>query len=134
MRPYEVMAIFEATTEPGLIQGVVDRALELIRNTGGTPGGIERWGKRSFAYEVNHKREGYYLVIEFVSEPETVSALDRMLGLADEVVRHKVVRLPDTRLPAASPPAATTGTLAGAGTGGASATAGATATTEPSAS
>ncbi len=76
--------------------------LEVIRSTGGTPGAIDRWGKRSFAYEVNHKREGYYLVIEFVSEPETVSALDRMLGLADEVVRHKVVRLPESRLSTAT--------------------------------
>ena len=65
MRPYEVMAIFEATTEPGIIQGVLDRALETIRSNGGNPGAIDRWGKRSFAYEVNHKREGYYVVVEF---------------------------------------------------------------------
>jgi small subunit ribosomal protein S6 len=96
MRPYEVMAIFEATTEPQLIQGVLDHALEVIRTNGGNPGAIDRWGKRSFAYEVNHKREGYYVVVEFTGEPETVAALDRMLGLADEVVRHKVVRLPET--------------------------------------
>ncbi len=95
MRPYEVMAIFEATTEPSVIQGVLDHALETIRSTGGTPGAIDRWGKRTFAYEVNHKREGYYVVVEFTGEPETVADLDRMLGLADEVVRHKVVRLPD---------------------------------------
>ena len=95
MRPYEVMAIFEATTEPTVIQGVLDHALETIRGAGGTPGAIDRWGRRAFAYEVNHKREGYYVVVEFTGEPETVSALDRMLGLADEVVRHKVVRLPD---------------------------------------
>jgi ribosomal protein S6 len=38
-------------------------------------------------------------VVEFTGEPETVAALDRMLGLADEVVRHKVVRLPDSRTP-----------------------------------
>jgi len=105
MRPYEVMAIFEATTEPSVIQGVLDRALETIRGSGGTPGAIDRWGKRSFAYEVNHKREGYYVVVEFGGEPETVAALDRMLGLADEVVRHKVVRLPD-RAVTAEPAAA----------------------------
>ncbi len=95
MRPYEVMAIFEATTEPSVIQGELDRALEVIRTNGGNPGAIDRWGKRSFAYEVNHKREGYYVVAEFTGEPETVAALDRMLGLADEVVRHKVVRMPE---------------------------------------
>ena len=98
MRPYEVMAIFEATTEPGLIQSVLDHALEVIRTNGGNPGTIDRWGKRSFAYEVNHKREGYYVVVEFTGEPETVTALDRMLGLADEVVRHKVVRRPEGAL------------------------------------
>jgi small subunit ribosomal protein S6 len=95
MRPYEVMAIFEATTEPTVIQGELDRALEVIRSNGGNPGAIDRWGKRSFAYEVNHKREGYYVIVEFTGEPSTVAALDRMLGLADDVVRHKVVRLPD---------------------------------------
>ena len=106
MRPYEVMAIFEATTEPTIIQGVLDRALDVIRNSGGNPGAIDRWGKRTFAYEVNHKREGYYVVVEFTAEPETVAALDRMLGLADEVVRHKVVRLPDQ---AATAPTAAAG-------------------------
>ena len=37
MRPYEVMAIFEATTEPSVIQGVLDRALEVIRSNGRQP-------------------------------------------------------------------------------------------------
>ena len=41
-------------------------------------------------------------MVEFTAEPETVAALDRMLGLADEVVRHKVVRLPDHKAPAAT--------------------------------
>ncbi len=95
MRPYEVMVIFEATVEPPAIQAVVDRALELVRTTGGNPGNVDRWGKRSFAYEVNHKREGYYILIEFNGGPQTVADLDRMLGLADEVVRHKIIRLPE---------------------------------------
>ena len=95
MRPYEVMVIFEATTDPTVIQGVLDQALEVIRSTGGNPGAIDRWGKRTFAYEVNHKREGYYIVLEMAGENETVRELDRLLTLADEVVRHKVLRLPD---------------------------------------
>ena len=109
MRPYEVMAIFEATTEATVIQGVLDQALDLIRTTGGNPGAIDRWGKRTFAYEVNHKREGYYVVVEFTSGTQTVADLDRMLGLADEVVRHKIVRLPEAKIAkatAAAQPAA----------------------------
>ena len=99
MRPYEVMAIFEATTEPTLIQGDARPGPRRHPHHGGTPGAIDRWGKRTLAYEVNHKREGYYVVVEFTAEPATVAALDRMLGLADEVIRHKVVRLPDHKAP-----------------------------------
>ena len=105
MRPYEVMAIFEATTEPTVIQGVLDQALEVIRSTGGTPGAIDRWGKRTLAYEVNHKREGYNVIVEFTAEPATVAALDRMMGLADEIIRHKVVRLPEHKGAPAQPAA-----------------------------
>ena len=73
MRPYEVMVIFDATTEPPAIQAVVDRVLETVRSTGGNPGAIDRWGRRTFAYEVNHKREGYYLLVEFAAGVQTVA-------------------------------------------------------------
>src|ERR1700679_4397948 len=109
MRPYEVMAIFEATTDPTVIQGVLDQVLDVIRSTGGNPGAIDRWGKRTFAYEVNHKRDGYYVVVEFTSGTQTVADLDRMLGLADEVSRTKVGRLPESvagRVAAAAQPTA----------------------------
>ena len=38
MRPYEVMAIFEASTEPTVIQGVLDRGLVPTRVLGRQPG------------------------------------------------------------------------------------------------
>ena len=95
MRPYEVMVIFDVGTEPPAIQAVVDRLLETVRDNGGTPGAVDRWGRRPFAYEVKHKREGYYVLIEFAGESQTVSVLDRFLTLADEVLRHKVIRLPE---------------------------------------
>ena len=95
MRPYEVVVIVDASLDDEVIRNTVSRATTLITETGGNVGRVDRWGKRRFAYEVAHKSEGYYAVIEMTAEPTTVAELDRMLGLADEVVRHKVIRLPD---------------------------------------
>jgi small subunit ribosomal protein S6 len=95
MRPYEVMVIFDAGAEPPAIQAVVDRLLESVRTNEGTPGHVDRWGRRPFAYEVKHRREGYYVLVEFAGVPKTVEELDRLLGLADEVLRHKIIRLPE---------------------------------------
>lgn len=104
MRPYEVMVIFDAGAEPPAVQAVVDRMLASIGANDGAPGHIDRWGRRPFAYEVKHRREGYYVVVEFGGTSQTVAELDRLLSLADEVLRHKVIRLPDklTRRPAAA--------------------------------
>ena len=95
MRPYETMIIFDVEVEEQAIQGVVERALEVVRANGGTPGAVDRWGRRNFAYEMNHKREGYYVVAEYTAEPKASAELDRFLVLADEVLRHKIIRLPD---------------------------------------
>lgn len=95
MRPYEVMVILDAGLEEEQIRGVLDRTTGLITSQGGTPGRIDRWGKRRFAYEVNKRQEGIYAVVEAQAEPAMMSEVDRMLRLADEVVRHKVIRIPD---------------------------------------
>src|SRR3954463_5011956 len=110
MRPYEVMIILDAGLEEEAIRSAVDRATELIRSSGGTPGSIDRWGRRRFAYELKHKWEGYYIVLRADAEPPAMTELDRFLHLADEVIRHKVIRLPDevaTSTPSTAPAAVT---------------------------
>ena len=62
---------------------------------GDVTGRAERWGRRTFAYELKHRSEGYYVLIEFTAEPTLVAELDRMLTLDDIVLRHKVIRQPD---------------------------------------
>ena len=95
MRHYEAVIIYDLAFEPQAIQGQLDKALEVVTSNGGSVDGIDRWGRRPFAYEVKHKGEGYYVIVSFQSETTGLEALDRMLGLADEVLRHKLIRIPD---------------------------------------
>ena len=106
MRRYEVMVILDAGLEEDAIRTIIDRATQLITGAGGTVAKVDRWGKRRFAYEVHHRSEGYYVLLDVTAEPAALAQVDRMLGLADEVIRHKVIRLPDKPLVrAASRPA-----------------------------
>ncbi len=95
MRPYETMVIFDTAADERAVNGVLDRTVEALKAKGGAVDGVERWGRRTFAYEVQHKREGYYVVIQLMAEPPAVADMERVLVLADEVLRHKVIRLPD---------------------------------------
>ena len=95
MRPYEVMVILSTDLEEETIRSNVERWLQLIESKGAERGHIDFWGKRRFAYEIGHRWEGYYVVIQARSEPPAMDELHRVLSLADDVIRHKVLRVPE---------------------------------------
>ena len=95
MRAYELMIIFDADVEDTSVNEHLANVGRLIEAGGGTVVKTDRWGRRRFAYEINHKWEGIYVVLEIVTEASNLDDLERMLRIADEVVRHKLIRLPD---------------------------------------
>jgi small subunit ribosomal protein S6 len=95
VRPYEAMILFDPDAEESAVNGVLDRAVEAVKGAGGAPGAVSRWGRRTLAYEIRHKREGHYVVFEYTAGPKASADLDRLLMLADEVMRYKIMRLPD---------------------------------------
>lgn len=100
MRAYELMIIFDGDLEDAAIKAQLARITEAIEADGGriaTKLDSDPWGRRRFAYRINHKWEGFYVVLEVVTPASDIESADRILRLADrsEVVRHKILRLPD---------------------------------------
>lgn len=106
MRPYEIVIIFDADLDEETIRAVVDRSVQQLRDGGAEPGRVEHWGKRRFAFELKHRREGHYVILQARAEPGTVEELDRGLSLSDEVLRHRVVRVPEEALGTPAAPVA----------------------------
>jgi small subunit ribosomal protein S6 len=92
MRTYELMMITRGSLDETEVSSTVERFTQLIADQGGTVQRVDHWGKRQFAYEIEHMTEGYYTVIDLESSGEGLREIERQLRLADEVVRHKVVR------------------------------------------
>ena len=95
MRAYELMVIFDSGLEDLVVDEQVKSVAAQIAARGGTVASTDRWGRRRFAYEIDHKTEGIYVVWELTADGADLEGLERSLRLADEVVRHKIVRLPD---------------------------------------
>ena len=95
MRPYEVMVIFDADLEEETIRSAVERSIALIESKGAERGPVDWWGKRRLAYEVKHRWEGYYVVLQAKAEPVAMDELHRSLSLSDDVIRHKILRIPE---------------------------------------
>jgi small subunit ribosomal protein S6 len=100
------MLILPAEADEALVTTAVERITKVIAPSGGEVVSLDRWGRKRFAYEIAHQHEGYYLVVRFTAEPATQPELNRVLKLADEVIRYKVVLPPETAKAAASPASA----------------------------
>jgi len=97
------MLILPAEADEALVTTAVDRISKVISPTGGEVTKLDRWGRKRFAYELARQTEGYYVVVQFHAEPETRQELDRTLKIADEVIRHKVLLMPEKTNAKASP-------------------------------
>lgn len=95
MRVYELMLILDTDLDDAAVQGLLARVGDLVQAGGGKVATSEKWGRRRLAYEINKKLEGYYVVLQIVTEATNLHDLDRVLRLADGVIRHKTIRLPD---------------------------------------
>ena len=95
MRAYELMIIVDGDLDESAVALEINQVHAQVEAAGGTTATTDKWGKRRFAYEINHKTEGSYVVFEILAEPGALDGLDRNLRLADPIVRHKLLRLPD---------------------------------------
>jgi small subunit ribosomal protein S6 len=92
MRRYEMMIILDPGLEESTVQPSLDQFLTVIRDGGGSVDKVDVWGRRRLAYDIDHKSEGIYAVIDMNAEPGTVRELDRQLSLNEAVLRTKVLR------------------------------------------
>jgi small subunit ribosomal protein S6 len=92
MRRYEMMIILDPGLEENTIQPSLDQFLTVVKDGGGSVDKVDVWGRRRLAYDIDHKSEGIYAVIDMNAEPDTVRELDRQLSLNEAVLRTKVLR------------------------------------------
>lgn len=92
MRRYEVMVILDPDLEEKTVAPSLETFLNVVRADGGEVHKVDVWGRRRMAYEINHKPDGIYAVLEITANPSAVAELDRQLSLNEAVMRTKVLR------------------------------------------
>ena len=95
MNKYELALVVTAKIDDNARAEVVEKAKGYITRANGVIAGIEEWGKKRLAYEIQYQREGYYYFIHFEAEPTVPAVIERDLRIMDNVLRYLVVRQED---------------------------------------
>jgi small subunit ribosomal protein S6 len=93
---YEAMLIVIPELDEEQLENTISRFRTIIERTGGEPREANHWGRRKLAYEIDSRTDGYYVVMEFTAGERTLVELKRILRVSDDVLRHMVVKLPQT--------------------------------------
>ena len=92
MVAYEILLMLDPDLAEERQEEIITRTRELIQKSGGTWLRHDPWGRRRLAYEIGHKGEGVYHLLQFDTEPETLDELSRILRITDGVMRHLATR------------------------------------------
>jgi small subunit ribosomal protein S6 len=101
---YEILLMLDADLAEGRQEEIVKRARELVEKANGTWVRHDVWGRRRLAYEIGHKGEGSYHLLNFDADAETLAELSRILRITDGVMRHLAVRRVEGSVPGPPPP------------------------------
>ena len=93
MKRYETLFVIAPNLAEEEVKATVEKVKGVIENGGGVIDNVDEWGKRRLAYEINDFNEGFYVLINFTSNPELPKELDRVLKISDSVIRHIVIKL-----------------------------------------
>ncbi len=93
MRDYELVMIVSPEVEDDAVNSTVERVQQFIAEQGGQVKEVNPWGRRKLAYPIDRHREGTYVAAQLSFDPQRLNALENNLKLAEDVIRHLVVRL-----------------------------------------
>jgi len=101
VREYELVLVVSPDVGDEGFPATVERVSKFINDRGGAVKEVDQWGRRRLAYPIKRFTEGFYAVTHFSLEPTQVRALEGNLDLAEDVLRHLVVRQDEVRVPEA---------------------------------
>lgn len=93
MNKYQLLYIIDNGMADEEKNAVTEKFSALIESLGGTVDAIDKWGTKKFAYEIDGKTEGYYVLVKFTAAATVPAEIDRQMKINDAIVRQMITRI-----------------------------------------
>ncbi len=96
---YDLVLMLDTAADDARRAEILRSVEEAVRKDGEVVN-QQDWGARALAFEIDHRKDAEYHLLQFHATPELLSRLDRTLRITDEVVRFRIIKLaPGTPAP-----------------------------------
>jgi small subunit ribosomal protein S6 len=92
-----VVFIIDPTVSDDEVMKLSESVQKIITGQGGTITKTEVMGKRQLAYEINHKKDGTYVLLEVDGSGAEIAELERRMRVNDQILRYMTIRVDEDR-------------------------------------
>lgn len=92
MNKYELLLIIENELTDDKKEAVIEKISSAVTAAQGTVDSVDKWGTKKYAYPINFKNEGYYVLVNFTAPASVPAEIDRLVNIMDETVRCMIIR------------------------------------------
>jgi small subunit ribosomal protein S6 len=96
-RQYEVVFIVDPTADDDEVTRLTEGFKQIVTDQGGTVTKTESMGRRQLAYEILHKTEGSFVLLEIEGSGHEIAELERRMRVNDRIIRYITVRVDEDR-------------------------------------
>ena len=91
MNNYELMYIIPSQSSDEEKEALIAQVNGMIEKENGKIESVERIGNKKLAYEINKKRDGFYVLVNFTAESSVPNKLGALLSITSNIMRYIIV-------------------------------------------
>ena len=96
-RTYELVFIVDPEVAEDEVMKLSEGVQKIITGQGGSITKTEMMGKRQLAYEINHKKDGTYVLLEVEGSGAEIAEVERRMRVNDQILRYMTIRVDEDR-------------------------------------
>ncbi len=96
-RTYEIVFIVNPDADDTEVMRLSEAMQKIVTNQGGAITKTEMMGRRQLAYEISHKRDGVYVLLEVEGSGREIAELERRMRVNDQILRYMTIRVDEDR-------------------------------------
>lgn len=91
MKNYELMYIIPSQSTDEEKEALIAQVNSMIEKDDGKIESVERVGNKKLAYEIQKKREGFYVLVNFTADANVPNRLGSLLAITNNILRYIIV-------------------------------------------
>ncbi len=92
MNKYEVLYIISQDVADDAREAMINNFADIVVKNGGTVDNIDKIGLKKFAYEIDGKREGFYVLMNFTADSNVPRLIEQKMSITDGFVRKMFIK------------------------------------------